>query len=178
MLSSFLLLLLRNSSFLFFMCKPVLHTAADLRKPSPHTTVVYLNLLQLRSKKSDYQSQQQQYHLHQQRQISFSSLLQDLTTLCDVFDSHELFLLRHDDRIQGTTLILRFLLLQLVVLVVVVVVVVVLFRCFFVGRIRCNSQLVCALSLQVTCVFKAPLTTTTSLPPQELLSLVESSWLV
>ncbi len=168
MLSSFLLLLLRNSSFFFFMCKPVLHTAADLRKPSPHTTVVYLNLLQLRSKKSDYQP-------HQQRQISFSSLLQqDLTTLCDVFDSHELFLLRHDDRIQGTTVILRFLLLHLVVLVVVVV----LFRCFFVGRIRCKSQLVCALSLQVTCVFKAPLTTTTSLPPQELLSLVESSWLV
>jgi hypothetical protein len=137
MLSSFLLLLLRNSSFFFFMCKPVLHTAADLRKPSPHTTVVYLNLLQLRSKKSDYQ-QQQQYHLHQQRQISFSSLLQDLTTLCDVFDSHELFLLRHDHRIQGTTLILRFLLLQLVVLAVVVVVV---FRCFLLDAFVASHSL-------------------------------------
>jgi hypothetical protein len=136
MLSSFLLLLLRNSSFFFFMCKPVLHTAADLRKPSPHTTVVYLNLLQLRSKKSDYQPQQQ-HHLHQQRQISFSSLLQDLTTLCDVFDSHELFLLRHDHRIQGTTLILRFLLLQLVVLVVVVV----LFRCFFLDAFVASHSL-------------------------------------
>jgi hypothetical protein len=131
MLSSFLLLLLRNSSFFFFMCKPVLHTAADLRKPSPHTTVVYLNLLQLRSKKSDYQP-------HQQRQISFSSLLQqDLTTLCDVFDSHELFLLRHDDRIQGTTVILRFLLLQLVVLVVVVV----LSRCFLLDAFVASHSL-------------------------------------
>jgi hypothetical protein len=136
MLSSFLLLLLRNSSFFFFMCKPVLHTAADLRKPSPHTTVVYLNLLQLRSKKSDYQPQQQ-YHLHQQRQISFSSLLQDLTTLCNVFDSHELFLLRHDDRIQGTSLILRFLLLQLVVLVVVVV----LFRCILLDAFVASHSL-------------------------------------
>jgi hypothetical protein len=64
-------------------------------------------------------------------------LLQNLTTLCDVFDSHELFLLRHDHRIQGTTLILRFLLLQLVVLVVVVV----LFRCFLLDAFVASHSL-------------------------------------
>jgi hypothetical protein len=145
-MSLLLFLYSNSSSSSFFMCTCVLRS--DLRKPSPHTTVVYLNLylvfnLQLAgARKSTQQKKQEQQNKQWRRRIlsldvvttsSFCAAAAAAASstphvVCVPESACLCCCCRHGDdddlAALGTT--------------------------SFLVRFRCMSQLVCALSLQVT----------------------------